>query len=226
MTRAGRSIGSTRGTTRTGTMIGRGSEVIGIATHQNAIRDATGRQRDTRTATVTGGVPGAPSPRGRGQETEMATAGERGGAHGRPNKQSHADDGGDVHALRKLTVVTGRDTKGAADIIIRARTRATARTASQLPGDLALCRRKRIHSRLATAKNRRSPRSNQTSAIQVPSRRRPTRLRKQMGRRSRLSITNHPKRESPLHGINGSSSCSRAATSWTRSSWVAEAVGS
>lgn len=166
-------------------MIGRGSEAIGIATHQNATRDATGRQRDTRTATVTGGVPGAPSPRGRGQETELATAGERGGAHGRPKKKSHIDDGGDDRALRKLTLVMGHDTKGAAAIVIRAPTRATARTASQLPGDLVLCRRKRIHSRSATAKNPRSPKRNQTLAIQVPSRRRPTRLRKQMGRRSR-----------------------------------------
>lgn len=166
-------------------MIGRGSEAIGIATHQNATRDGTGPQRDTRTGTVTGGVPGAPSPRGRGQEIEMATAGERGGTRGRPKKQSHVDDGGDVRALRELTLVKGRDTKGAAAIVIRAPIRATARTASQLPGDPALFRRKRIHSRSATAKNPRNPKRNQTSAIQVRSRRRPTRLRKQMGRRSR-----------------------------------------
>lgn len=185
MTRAGRSIEPTRGTTSTGIMIGRGSEAIGTATRQNAMIDAIGRQRDLRTDTVTGGAPGAPSPRGRGRETEMATAGGRGGTHARPKAQSHVDGGGDVHALRELTLVTRRDTKGPAVIVFQARTRATARTASQLPGDLALCRRKRIPSRSATAKNPRSPRRNPTSATQVPSLLHPTRSRKQTGRRSR-----------------------------------------
>lgn len=168
MTRAGRSIEPMRGTTSTETMIGRGSEAIGIATRQNAMIDAIGPQRDIRTDIVTGGVPGAPSPQGRGRETEMATAGERGGAHGRLEAQSRVGNGGDVHALRELTLVTRRDTKGPAVTVTRAPTRATARTASQPPGDLALCRRKRIPSRSATAKNPRSPRRNPTSATQVP----------------------------------------------------------
>lgn len=111
MTRAGRSIEPTRWTTSTETMIGRGSEAIGTATRQNAMIDAIGPQRDIRTDIVTGGVPGAPSPRGRGRETEIATASERGGTHDRPKAQSHVGDGGDVHALREMTLVTRRDTK-------------------------------------------------------------------------------------------------------------------
>lgn len=181
MTRDGRSIEPTMGTTSIWTTIGRGSEATGIATRQIAMLDATGRQRDIRTATVTGGDPGAPSPR----ETEVATASERGGIHGRLKTQSHVDDGEGVHALRKPTLVTRRDTKGAAVIVIRARARAIARTASQLPGDLALCRRKPIPSRSVTGKNPKSPKRNPTSAIQVPWLQHPTRSRKQMGRRSR-----------------------------------------
>lgn len=181
MTRAGRSIESMRRRTSTGTTIGRGSKATGTATRRNATLDATGRQRDIRTAIVTGGAPGAPSPR----ETEVATAGERGGIHGRLEIQSHVDDGEGVRALRKMTLVTRRVTKGTAVIVIRAQARATARPASQLPDDLAPCRRKRTPSRSVTGRNPRSPKRNPTSAIQVPWLQHPTRSRKQTGRRSR-----------------------------------------
>lgn len=92
-------------------MIGRASEAIGAATRQIAMPDGTGRQRGVETATVTRGGPGARGPRGRVRGIEMVTAGEEGGTHGRLKTQNHVDDGEDVRALRKLTLVARRDTR-------------------------------------------------------------------------------------------------------------------
>lgn len=93
------------------TMIGRASEAIEVATRQIAMPDATGRQREVETATVTRGGPGARGPRGRVREIEVATAGEEGGTHGRLKTQSHVDDDEDVRAPRKPTLMARRDTK-------------------------------------------------------------------------------------------------------------------
>jgi hypothetical protein len=92
-------------------MIGRASEAIADATHQNAMSDATGQQRGIGTDTVTRGVQGARGPRGTVRDIEMATAGEEGGTHGRLKTESHTDGGEDARALRKPTVVTKRHRK-------------------------------------------------------------------------------------------------------------------
>lgn len=119
VTRTGRSINSTRATTSTATTIGRGSEAIATVTapRQNATPSATGRQRGIETATFTRGVPGALSPRGRGREIEMETAGEQDGTRARLKTQSHVDDDdGEDHARWKPTSVTGPGAKKAAAI--------------------------------------------------------------------------------------------------------------
>lgn len=92
-------------------MNARASEAIAAATLQNAMPDATGRQREVRTATVTRGVLGVHGRRGIFREIEVATAGEEGGTHGRLQTQTHTDDGEDIRALQKSTPVTRRDTK-------------------------------------------------------------------------------------------------------------------
>jgi hypothetical protein len=111
MTRAGRSLASTTGSTNLVTTIGRTGEVSAPVTQQNAFQDATGRGREIGTAIVTKDAPGARVPPRTVREIEVALAGEEGGTHGRLTTESRTDDAEDVRALLKLTVVTRRDGK-------------------------------------------------------------------------------------------------------------------